>query len=235
MTEGVRINKALAILGICSRRNADELIKSGNVFINRTVVNHFDIKVFDGDIVSVAGKDYVFQSRKKTKVWKYYKPVGLVTTHKDERGRRTVFDDLKNKINERVISVGRLDLNSEGLLLLTNDSSFSKYAESSGWKRYYRVRVFGNLTDDIISKIQKGVTIDGIHYAPMQIIRNSKNFSSSRNNWITCILIEGKNREIRKIFDYFKLSVNRLIRYKYGSFELGNLKPGEVKLTELNE
>lgn len=231
MIEGIRINKALSMLGICSRRDADKLILNKSISINHKVVTELGIKVFHGDTISVSGKDYIFQSEKKTKVWIYYKPVGLVTTHNDEKHRKTIFDDLKTKINERVISVGRLDLNSEGLLLLTNDGGFSKYAETSHWKRYYKVRIFGKLTNEIVSKIQKGVTIDNIHYAPMEI-QISKITQLMKNQWVTCILTEGKNREIRKIFNHFGISVNRLIRYKYGPFELSNLKPGEVRVVK---
>ena len=228
MIKGTRINKALSILGICSRRDADKLIFQEKVSINHKIVKELGTKVFDGDTISVSGKDYIFQAEKKTKIWIYYKPVGLVSSHKDEKNRKTIFDDLKTKINERVISVGRLDLNSEGLLLLTNDGSFSKYAESSNWKRYYKVRIFGKLTDKMISEIQNGITIDNIHYAPMEI-QISKITQSVKNQWINCVLTEGKNREIRKIFNHFGISVNRLIRYKYGPFELTNLEPGEVR------
>ena len=232
MIEGFRLNKAISILGICSRRDADKLILDKKVSLNHKIVKELGIRVFFGDIISVSGKDYIFQKRKEKKVWTYYKPVGLVTTHKDEKGRKTVFDDLKVKIKERVISVGRLDLNSEGLLLLTNDSEFSNQAEISNWKRYYKVRIFGKLTNEMISKIQNGITIDNINYAPMEI-QISKVIPLAKNQWITCILTEGKNREIRKIFNHFQLSVNRLIRYKYGPFDLADMKPGEVRLVKI--
>ncbi len=231
MIEGVRLNKAISILGICSRRDADKLILDKKVSLNHKIAKDLGIKVFYGDIISVFGKDYILQKRKEKKVWTYYKPIGLVTTHKDEKGRKTVFDGLKDKINERVISVGRLDLNSEGLLLLTNDSDFSKQAETSNWKRYYKVRIFGKLTSEMISKIQNGITIDNINYAPMEI-QISKIIPLVKNQWITCVLTEGKNREIRKIFNHFQISVNRLIRYKYGPFDLAGMKPGEVRLVK---
>ena len=229
MNQTTRINQALSILGICSRRDADRLITEGKVFLNNQKVESPGIKISIGDILTVSGKSYTFSQKKETKIWIYYKPVGLVTTHKDEKNRKTVFEDLKHKIKERVISVGRLDLNSEGLLLLTNDSSFSKMAESpaTAWKRYYKVRIFGQLTDEVISKLGKGVVIDEIKYAPMEIIKSSKD-ATSKNSWIKCVLTEGKNREIRKLFAHFNISVNRLIRYQYGSYELGDLKPGEV-------
>ena len=140
-----------------------------------------------------------------------------------------VFDDIKSKIDERVISVGRLDLNSEGLLLLTNDSNFAKMAESpkTGWERHYKVRVFGDLTNEIVVTIEKSLTIDGIKYAPMKI--KLIKTSTGKNHWIECILTEGKNREIRKIFNHFGLAVNKLIRTQYGPFELGDMKLGEVR------
>ena len=140
--------------------------------------------------------------------------------------------ELQYSIGQRVISVGRLDLNSEGLLLLTNSGEFARYAESpnTGWERYYRVRFFGNINNDIVNKINNGITIDNIHYAPMMITNISNN--KGLNNWCNCILKEGKNREIRKIFNYFGLQVNKLIRIKYGPYELRNLKIGEVKEVE---
>ena len=229
MNERVRLNKALAILGICSRRDADKLIESGKVFVNGSIVSEVGTKISHGDKIRVLEKDYIFREKRQTKVWIYYKPAGLVTTHRDEKGRLTVFDDLRTKIKERVISVGRLDLNSEGLLLLTNDSEFARHAESpkTGWKRYYKVRIFGNLTEEIIEKIGKGLTVDGIRYAPMTISRLKD--TTGKNQWIECILTEGKNREIRKIFDSFGIAVNKLIRTKYGQYELGDLKPGEIR------
>ena len=227
MNNGIRINKAIAMLGICSRRAADKLILEKSVYVNKKLVTELGVNVSANDVITVSRKDYAFKLHKVTKIWLYYKPVGLVTTHKDEKGRATVFDDLRGKINERVISVGRLDLNSEGLLLLTNDSKFANMAETSNWERRYKVRVFGRLTNEVISQIEKGVTIDGVHYAPVKIT-TPKVQADKKNAWIECVLTEGKNREIRKIFAHFGIAVNRLIRYKYGKFELNDLKPGEV-------
>ena len=154
------------------------------------------------------------------------KPVGLVTTHRDEKGRDTVFEAIGEMIRERVISVGRLDINSEGLLLLTNSSKFAHMTEKSNWERHYRVRVFGDIPKNFIDAVKNGIVIDGIHYAPVQIVIQS---SEKRHHWCLCVLKEGKNREIRKIFNYFGLQVSRLIRTKYGKYELGNLNPGELK------
>ncbi len=415
----LRLNKAMSILGICSRRDADKYIANKSVYVNNKLVEKLGTKVKNGDIITVNGINYTFTNKHKTRVWIYNKPSGLVTTHKDEKGRVTVFDSISDMIGQRVISVGRLDLNSEGLLLLTNSGDFARYAESpnTGWERHYRVRFFGevnnniihelvklknnnrvifsgevnnnklnsnklnqfknnelqnnteNVNDNITDKIDKpnnilvnnneckimqlknneihtkhlmsnlsgednnnidvnklnkskhntteinnnnptasvdlntndinickthklennkiqnnnsmfsvdvnnntldshktnqlknneiqnnltntmslnddtnktnlekvieiisnGITIDGIHYAPIKITNISNN--KGLNKWCTCVLKEGKNREIRKIFNYFGLQVNKLIRIKYGPYELGDLKTGEIKEVE---
>ncbi len=228
MNKEIRLNKALSMLGVCSRRDADKFIKSGEVFVNNCQVNELGAKVSLNDKIRVCDREYIFDDKKQTKVWLYYKPVGLVTTHKDEKGRRTVFDDVRTKLNGRVVSVGRLDINSEGLLLLTNDSEFARYAESpkTGWKRHYKVRVFGDITEDILTQIRRGVVVDGIKYAPMEV--SVLRETDGKNHWVECVLTEGKNREIRKIFEHFGLSVNRLIRIKYGEYELNDMKTGEI-------
>ena len=223
-----RLNKAMSMLGICSRRDADKYISNKSVYVNNVLVNNLGEKVNNGDVITVNGIKYKFKDKFKTRVWIYNKPSGLVTTHKDEKNRETVFDSISDVIGRRVISVGRLDLNSEGLLLLTNDGEFSRYAESpsTGWERHYRVRFFGNINDDIIRRVTNGIIRDGIKYSPIKIINISDN--KGLNKWCTCILKEGKNREIRRIFNYFGLQVNKLIRIKYGPYELGNLKVGEI-------
>ncbi|MBQ2174635.1 MAG: rRNA pseudouridine synthase [Alphaproteobacteria bacterium] len=228
MNKVIRLNRALSMLGICSRRDADKLIQSGQVFVNNNPVVELGAKIRQNDKIKVFDKEYNLNHKGKTKVWLYYKPIGLVTTHKDELGRRTVFDEIHTKITERVISVGRLDINSEGLLLLTNDSKFAKHAESpqTGWKRHYKVRVFGDITDDMMAQIRRGISIDGIKYAPMEVAVLRE--TSGKNRWLKCILTEGKNREIRKIFEHFGLSVNRLIRTQYGDYSLNDMKPGDV-------
>jgi len=228
MNKEIRLNKALSMLGICSRRDADKLIKSGQVFVNNRQVTELGIKILQNDKIKISDKEYVLKHKTQTKVWLYYKPVGLVTTHKDERGRRTVFDAIRQKIRERVISVGRLDINSEGLLLLTNDNEFARHAESpqTGWKRRYKVRVFGDITEDILAQIRQGVSINGIHYAPIEITVLRE--TAGKNHWLECVLTEGKNREIRKIFECFGLAVNRLIRTQYGDFSLNDMRPGDV-------
>lgn len=233
-TTTTRLNKAMSLLGICSRRSADALISSGRVSVNGKPIIDLGTKISNFDTISFGGKNYTLGgSKKEERVWIYYKPVGLITSHNDERDRETVFQQIKRSIHERVISVGRLDINSEGLLLVTNSNDFARYAESpkTGWKRVYRVRIFGYLTKDVIDKIESGVTIDGFRYMPMKI-NTPENTMLSKNMWCECIITEGKNREIRKIFNHFGIMVSRLIRYRYGPYELGDLKPGEVKKAE---
>ncbi|MDR0942670.1 MAG: rRNA pseudouridine synthase [Holosporales bacterium] len=228
MDNKTRLNKALSMLGICSRRDADALILKEGVYVNGKLAREVGSKVSDEDVIFVNGKEYVFSSLRQTRIWLYYKPVGLITSHKDPKNRRTVFEDVSNKIGERVISVGRLDINSEGLLLLTNDGEFARFAESpqTAWERRYKVRLFGMPNKEVLSQLGKGVTINGVRYAP--IVVNFLKQTSGKNCWVECVLKEGKNREIRKIFNHFDILVNKLIRTQYGSYFLGNLKPGEI-------
>ncbi|MDR1390780.1 MAG: rRNA pseudouridine synthase [Holosporales bacterium] len=231
----MRLNRAIALLGICSRREADKLIASKGVLVNNEKVMEIGMKVSENTLITVGEKNYFFKMAKEAKVWIYYKPAGLITTHSDEKNRKTIFDDIKTKIDERVISVGRLDLNSEGLLLLTTDSRFSRLAEfpKNSWKRYYKVRVFGQIDMSMKEKLEQGITINGTRYAPIMIEFLKK--TSGKNCWLNCVLTEGKNREIRKIFASFGLLVNKLIRYKYGPYELKDLKPGEIRLIEIKK
>jgi 23S rRNA pseudouridine2605 synthase len=226
----MRLNKFLSQNGICSRRDAEKLIEDGRVTINGTIVIPPAPLLKGDEIITVDGKK--INNQETEKVWTFYKPQGLVTTHKDEQNRHTVFDFLKeNGLKERVISVGRLDLNSEGLLLVTNSTKFAAYAESpkTGWKRIYHVRVFGDIRNLDLAGISKGLTIDGINYKGIicEIENDSK--KSGKNTWLRLTLTEGKNREIRKIMEYFELSVNRLIRISYGPYSLEKLRPGEFK------
>jgi 23S rRNA pseudouridine2605 synthase len=167
------------------------------------------------------------------KVWCYYKPVGYITSHGDPQGRPTVFEDIKNRypLVPHVVSIGRLDLNSEGLLLLTNDGEFSRYAEhpKTGWPRTYRVRVYGrSLTLRDFSQLQKGLDIEGFQYGPIQAEYEENQGVFSKNQWIRMVLHEGKNREIRKVMSHFDLQVSRLIRIAYGPYTLGALAPHEL-------
>jgi 23S rRNA pseudouridine2605 synthase len=231
MNVEVRLNRALSMLGICSRRDGDKKIMSGSVSVNGRVVTDLGRKVGMKDVISVDGKEYTLAMEPEPKVWIYNKPRGLVTSHHDEKGRKSVFDDLKTKINERVISVGRLDIDSEGLLLITNNPQFARSAETSRCERHYEVRVFGDVCDKAESELKRGGTVDGVRYKPL-IIKSIEN-AGGRNSWIKCVIREGKNREIRKLFGYFGLTVSRLIRCQYGPYELGSLQKGDVKLVTI--
>ena len=180
----------------------------------------------DDDIV-VDGKP--LRKQERVRLWIYHKPPGLVTTAKDPQGRPTVFEDVPKKLG-RVISVGRLDLNSEGLLLLTNSGALSRHLElpSTALPRVYQVRTYGELDMDALKDLRNGITIDDVRYKPIQVyVENPDN--DSANNWLEVTLHEGKNREIRKIFEHFGCSVSRLLRLSYGPFQLGSLPKGEVK------
>lgn len=220
-----RLAKVIARAGIASRRDAEKLILTNKVKVNGNIVSSPATNVSKLDKIEVEGKQISLNSN--VRIWRYHKPMGLITSHKDPQGRPTVFDDIKNKL-PRVISVGRLDLNSEGLLLLTNDGDTARFMENpkTAWKRKYRVRVHGNVTEDIIEKISKGIMIKNVYYAPAEVILEKK---QRTNNWLLVTIKEGKNREIRKIMEFFGLKVTRLIRIAYGPFQLGNLQKGEIK------
>jgi 23S rRNA pseudouridine2605 synthase len=222
--EGDRIAKWLARAGIASRRDAEKLIADGKVVLNGTKVNHPATFVNAGDIVQVGGE--VVDAPSRARLWRYHKPEGLITTHKDEAGRPTVFEKLPPDL-PRVVSVGRLDLNSEGLLLLTNDGALARQLElpSNGWLRRYRVRVHGDVEPARLAALANGVTIDGVRYAGIDAGLDSR---KGTNSWLTVSLREGRNREIRKVMAHLNLSVTRLIRIAYGPFQLGTLDRGAI-------
>ena len=225
MKKQERIAKRIAAAGVCSRRDAERLISAGRVLVNGKVLETPACLVGDEDIIQVDGVEV--SVKPATRVWLYHKPVGLVTTARDPQGRPTVFGALPKEM-PRVISVGRLDLNSEGLLLLTNDGEWARKMElpSSHLKRTYRVRVYGQIPTDLGEQLAKGRTVEGIHYAPCEVkIEKGK----GANSWLTITLQEGKNREIRRLMASFGIQVARLIRVSYGPYELGDLKPNEVK------
>lgn len=215
----------MARAGLCSRREAEQWIEAGIVKVNGKVIKSPALNVSEDDVIVVDGE--MLGDKESTRLWLYHKPAGLVTSHKDEKGRPTVFSTLPKDMG-RVISVGRLDLNSEGLLLLTNDGGLARKLElpASGWIRKYRVRAYGNITDGMLSEMKKGVVADGVHYGSVTAVVDSK---QGGNTWLTVSLKEGKNREIRKIFDHFGLKVSRLLRTSYGPFILGKLERGEIK------
>ena len=222
-----RIAKKIAAAGLCSRRDAEKWIEQGRVELNGKKLLTPAYVVSDADEIVVDGTP--LKPKQKVRMWCYYKPTGLLTTFKDPQNRPTVFDNLP-KTMPRVVSVGRLDLNSEGLLLLTTSGEIARSIElpSRGWKRQYRVRIHGKMTPEIIQKAKKGITVKGIHYAPCDIeVEESQ--SGGQNQWIKITLTEGKNREIRKMMESFSLQVSRLIRISYGPFQLGNLKKGELR------
>ncbi|WP_083194852.1 pseudouridine synthase [Pararhodobacter sp. CCB-MM2] len=222
---GERIAKVLARAGVASRRSAETMIAEGRVAVNGTVIDSPALNVTPRDKVTVDGKP--LGAKEPTRVWLYHKPLGLVTSERDEKGRETVFDNLPEGM-PRVMSVGRLDLNSEGLLLLTNDGELKRRLElpSTGWLRKYRVRVNGTPTEAILAPLKQGVVIDGERFQPMLVTVDRQ---QGANAWLTVGIREGKNREIRRAMDSVGLTVNRLIRTAYGPFQLGNLASGAVE------
>lgn len=220
-----RLAKRIAGAGLCSRREAEIWIREGRVQVGGTVITTPAFTVSPEDAVKVDGK--LLQAKEAARLWLYHKPAGLVTTHRDEKNRPTVFQALPKSLG-RVISVGRLDLNSEGLLLLTNDGELSRKLElpATGWIRRYRARVFGGATSQMIAQMKKGLLIDGVQYGSVEVVVDSQ---KKDNSWVTVSLKEGKNREIRKIFEHYGCKVSRLIRLSYGPFQLGSLAKGEVK------
>lgn len=225
--KGERIAKIIARAGICSRREAEKIIESGAVTVSGKRIISPALNVLPGEKICVHGKKLPDVEEKR--LWLYYKPTGIVTTHKDESGRKTVFDSLPEGL-PRVISVGRLDLNTEGLLLLTNDGGLSRRLElpSNGWKRKYRARIYGLESPGLLKKLAGGITVDGVKYDRIEVVLENKE-RQSRNVWAMITLTEGKNREIRKVFEHIGCKVSRLIRISYGPFQLGNLEPGEVR------
>ncbi len=220
-----RIAKFIARSGVCSRREAEELIKQQRVSVNGVVVETPAFNVEGTEKIKIDGEK--LPETEKTRVWIYHKPAGLVTSHKDEKGRQTVFDNLPAGM-PRVISVGRLDLNSEGLLILTNSGELSRKLElpSNGWSRRYKVKVHGKVDKAKLEGLEKGCEIDGVVYGAIKVVVDSE---QGTNAWLTVTLQEGKNREIRKVMKSLGLEVARLIRVSYGPFQLGSLKKGEVR------
>ncbi len=220
-----RLAKFMARSGVCSRRDAEELIKQKRVTVNGEII--------DTPAYNVEGMEKILLDGEKlpeieqTRLWLYHKPAGLLTTHKDTEARATVFEHLPIGL-PRVISVGRLDLNSEGLLLLTNNGELSRKLElpENGWSRRYKVRVHGFVNKNKLADLAKGATVDGINYGPVKVELESQN---GTNSWLVVTLSEGKNREIRKLMKSIGLEVARLIRLSYGPFQLGSLKKGEVR------
>ena len=221
--KGERIAKVIAASGACSRRDAEKIIAEGRVKVDGVLITSPALNVTNEKITI---DDKLIIKPTKSRLFKYYKPVGLVTTHKDELGRQTVFESLPHGM-PRVVSVGRLDLNSEGLLLLTTSGETAREFElpSSNLERVYRVRVYGNVDMEQLKNLKKGIEIDGVRYGSVDVTAEK----IAVNSWLRVSIREGKNREVRKVLGYFGLDVSRLIRVRYGDYELGNLQPGEVE------
>jgi 23S rRNA pseudouridine2605 synthase len=222
---GDRIAKFLSRAGVASRRDAERMLAEGVIRLNGKTVTHPATFITADDVVQVNGK--VVDQPDRTRVWRYHKPEGLVTTHKDPEGRPTVFDKLKQQL-PRVISVGRLDLTSEGLLLLTNDGGLARQLElpATGWLRRYRVRVFGVPNEGALKSLAHGVTVNGVRYGPIEADVDA---IKGDNTWLTVSLREGRNREIRRVMEHLGLAVSRLIRVAYGPFQLGTLERGGIE------
>jgi 23S rRNA pseudouridine2605 synthase len=222
---GERIAKVIARAGLCSRREAEAWIAAGRVAVNGAVIASPALNVTAADRISVDGK--ALPTRERTRLFLYHKPAGLVTTHADPQGRPTIFQALPKHL-PRLISVGRLDLNTEGLLLLTNDGGLARVLElpTTGWLRRYRVRAHGRITQAALDALRSGVTIDGIRYGAIEATLDR---AQGANVWLTFAIREGKNREVRNVLDHLGLKVNRLIRVSYGPFQLGDLPEGEVE------
>ena len=221
---GDRIAKVLARAGVASRREIERMIEAGRIYMNGAKVERAAINVTANDVITVDGKPV--GEPDAPRLWLYHKPAGLVTSDRDEKGRKTIYDEMPDDL-PRVLAIGRLDINSEGLLLLTNDGGIKRKLElpSTGWLRRYRVRVNGRPSEDTFAPLRNGVIVDGEKYQAMQVTIDRQ---QGANAWLTVGLREGKNREIRRAMQDVGLSVNRLIRVSYGPFQLGEIKPGEV-------
>jgi 23S rRNA pseudouridine2605 synthase len=222
---GERIAKVVSRAGLASRRDAEEWIVQGRVSVNGRVINSPALDVTTRDVITVDGKP--LPERERTRLFMFHKPRGLMTTHADPEGRPTVFDNLPEGL-PRLISIGRLDFNTEGLLLLTNDGGLARVLElpDTGWLRRYRVRAHGEVTQEQLDALKKGVEVDGVKYGPIDAVLER---DQGANVWLVFAIREGKNREVRNVMAHLGLEVNRLIRVSYGPFQLGELAEGEVE------
>ena len=219
-----RIAKVLSRAGIASRREAEKLVLNGEISVNGVVINDLATKVNSEDKIRFKGK--LVSAPDNTRLWRYYKPVGLVTSHSDEKGRPTIYQKLPENL-PRLMSIGRLDIASEGLLLLTNNGEFKRHLElpSNGFVRKYRVRANGTHSESLLDKLRKGLFIDNTKFRPMEVVLDRIN---GANVWYNVSLREGRNREIRRSFDQINMTVNRLIRISFAGLDLGILDKGEI-------
>jgi len=226
---GDRLAKVIARAGLCSRRDAELWIKDGRVSVNGKVIRTPAFNVTDKDKVKVDGQ--VLAARQGTRVWLYHKPPGLVVTAKDPEGRPTIFETLESQGLPRVVSIGRLDINTEGLLLLTNDGGLKRVLElpATGWLRRYRVRAFGTITQKQLDALKDGIEVEGVRYGPIEAVLEREQGS---NVWLVLALREGKNREVKNVLAALGLQVNRLIRVSFGPFQLGDLPIGGVEVVK---
>ncbi|ANK82151.1 MAG: pseudouridine synthase [Rhizobiales bacterium NRL2] len=231
MDDKERIAKRLARAGIASRREAERMIEAGRVKLNGQVLKSPAVNVGPDDTIEVDGK--AVGEPDSIRLWRYHKPAGLLTTARDDLGRATIYDHLPKRL-PRVVPVGRLDLNSEGLLLLTNDGGLKRGLELPGnaWTRTYRVRAYGAVKPELLEDLKRGITVDGEKFGAIEVTAER---SGGRNTWLTVSLNEGRNREVRRALDAVGLTVNRLIRTAYGPFRLGELGSGQVVEVPGNE
>ncbi len=223
--EGERIAKVIARAGLCSRRDAERLIGEGRVKLNGKVLTSAATNVTRADTVLV--DNLPLPEKEETRLWRYHKPSGLVVSNRDPQGRPTVFEKLRQQL-PRVLSIGRLDINTEGLLLLTNDGELARFLElpATGWIRRYRVRAYGHVDEAALKKLEKGVEVEGVRYGPIEAKTERK---QGDNTWLTIAIREGKNREVKRICEHLGLQVNRLIRTAFGPFQLGELPRGGIE------
>ncbi|NBV05964.1 MAG: rRNA pseudouridine synthase [Proteobacteria bacterium] len=222
--KGIRIAKYIAHAGYCSRRDAEVLIAEGRVKVNGQVIETPATLITDH---SVKIDDKLINANKEIRLWLFHKPKGIITSNKDEKKRKTIFDFMP-KTMPRTVTIGRLDFNTEGLLLLTTNGDFARYLELPKTKlqRKYRARVFGKVNHERLKKLERGITVEGTRYGSIKVEVDNEGDS---NSWLTIIIEEGKKREIRKVMEHLGLQVNRLIRISFGPFELGALKVGELQ------
>jgi 23S rRNA pseudouridine2605 synthase len=225
--KGERIAKRLARAGICSRREAERMIAAGRIAVDGKVLTSPALNVTAESRVTVDGKPVA--APEEPRIWRYHKTAGTITTARDPQGRPTVFEKLPPDM-PRVVSVGRLDFNTEGLLLLTNDGGIKRHLElpQNAWLRHYRVRVYGDANPAKFAALAKGIVISGVHYEPIKITIDTEK-KEGRNIWLDVTIKEGKNREVRKIMEHLGLQVTRLIRVSFGPFQLGKLPKGAVE------